>query len=73
MEMDFSAFSLAQLNELYEQATADMNAALLDGAVWETLRDKRMLVTQLSIQIAKKKLEHGLESPADPSLKMEDG
>ena len=73
MEMDFSSFSLEQLNAMHEQANREMKAALLDGAAWEELRDKRMLVTQLSIQIAKKKLKKDAQNPADTSLQVEEG
>jgi hypothetical protein len=71
MEKDLSTLTLEELSVMHEKATQEMQAALLDGASWEALRNKRVLVTQLSIQIAKKKMEQGLVNPAGTSFKTE--
>ena len=73
METDYSNLSLAQLKQLYERANNDLEAALLNGADWTELRDKRFVVTQLSIQIHKKRFPPASGSPADTAFRTEDG
>ena len=69
MEIDLSTLSLEELSRMYQKADREMKAALLGGADWMEVQDKRALVTELSIQIHKRSYPSGAGSPADTALR----
>jgi len=54
MERDLCGLNLDDLNTMYEREEASLNTALLNGALWEEVRDQRKNVTELAIAIHKK-------------------
>ena len=72
MEIDLSTFSLEELNKMHERADHELQAALLNGADWMEVQDKRRLVTELSIQLHKSKHSNGAGSPADTPFRIEE-
>ena len=54
MERDLCGLNLYDLNTMYEREAERLNTALLNGALWEELKDQRKNVTELAIAIHKK-------------------
>jgi hypothetical protein len=72
MEINLSTFSLEDLRNMYERADSELKAALLSGAGWEEVQDKRRLVTELSIHLHKRTHRNSVSSPADTPLRSEE-
>ncbi|WP_162944976.1 hypothetical protein [Flavisolibacter nicotianae] len=51
------------MQTLYETKLQELNALLLSGVPWKDLRDKRHEVTQLSIQLSRRKTAHPAAFP----------
>ena len=70
MGIDNTQDDLDSLQKLYDKESAELRSALLKGASWNDLKEKRVLVTNLFIAIHKKKYPHGgHQTPADTSLR----
>ena len=54
MGRNLSEYDLAALRSLYEEEKARLTEALLSGAPWDTLREQRYRVTELSIAVHRK-------------------
>lgn len=55
MEIDFSYLNLYDLDKMHEQAEARLKMALLQGEPWETVKQKKDVVTRLAIAIHQRK------------------
>jgi hypothetical protein len=71
METPFVNLPIEELERLHQQAAAELETELLNGASWKAVKAQRALVTRLSIAIHKRKSGgvkilmqpfHGLES-----------
>ena len=70
MHPEFNSYSHNELSKIYAEAQADLNTALLNGADWKEVSDKRRKVTQLSIALHKRQI-HLETSPADNNTREE--
>lgn len=55
MEIDFSYLNLYDLDRMHEQAEARLKAALLNGDPWETVKQKKDVVTRIAIAVHQRK------------------
>ncbi|HEV7621139.1 MAG TPA: hypothetical protein VGO09_05380 [Flavisolibacter sp.] len=69
MEIDFSKLSLDQVTSLYQNAENQLKDALLNGSLWEEVKDKRMVVTKLAQQVWKKRQASGKSTPAESNTR----
>ena len=68
--MVYASFSTEQLASMFEKADQELKQALLDGAEWKQISDKRFRYTELSIELHKrKKPEDFGYSPADTAFR----
>jgi hypothetical protein len=64
--MEYTSLPTEQIALLFEKADQELKQALLDGADWKEISDKRFQYTELSIALHKrKKPEDFGYSPAD--------
>lgn len=54
MDFDFSHHDLDSLKILYAKENEELKAMLLNGALWEEVKDQRLRVTKLSIALHSK-------------------
>jgi hypothetical protein len=54
MNFDLSHFDLESLRTLYEKENEDLKAKLLNGALWEEVKEQRIRITELSIALHSK-------------------
>jgi hypothetical protein len=66
---DFASFGLEQLIDMYCNAENELKQALIDGALWEEVRDKRAVVTKLAQVIYNKRTELDNGTPADTQIR----
>ena len=64
MSREYSGLDIDTLNDLYQEETNKLNAELIAGASWESLREQKVKVTELAIILHKKKKESYL-NPAE--------
>lgn len=69
--MEFNILEVEQLRALYHQKNKELADALLSGAEWDELKDKRQEVTDLSIALHKKLQQIGKVSPAEFQIRRE--
>jgi hypothetical protein len=69
MEMDYSNFNLDELTKMHKKEKRALMDALLEGATWEDVEDKKHAIIQLAIEIQKRKHLPGSGSPADTSFR----
>ena len=55
MDSEFHRLDLYTLQDMYQEEAARLNAELLGGATWESVKDQKQKVTELAIVIHKKK------------------
>ena len=55
MKIDYSALPLEQLERMYQDADAKLRQALLNGASWEEAKAQRDVVTEIAVQLHKRK------------------
>ena len=68
MKYNLREMEVEELKKLYSVAEQALQKALLNGASWEEVKAKRDLVTDISIQLHKRKLSGG-SSPAESNLR----
>lgn len=72
MESEYAHLSLEQLASLYLRADAELKSALLEGKSWEELREKKVHLTQLALQLHQRNsFDHRRSSPADEQIRKE--
>ena len=54
MNFDFYHHDLDSLKALYKRENEELKSKLLNGALWEEVKDQRLRVTELSIALANK-------------------
>ena len=54
MNFDLSHHDLDSLRALYERENQELRTKLLNGALWEEVKDQRLRLTELSIALDKK-------------------
>jgi hypothetical protein len=70
MDINFNYISTEQLAELYLKADKELEKALISGATWEDIKDKRRIVTELAIELHKKRNPEDFGStPADTQIR----
>ncbi|MFL5788149.1 MAG: hypothetical protein ACJ748_08850 [Flavisolibacter sp.] len=68
--MEYTSLSTEQIASLFEKADQELKQALLEGAEWKEISDKRFRYTELSIELHKrKKPEDFGYSPADTAIR----
>jgi hypothetical protein len=65
MDINFNYVRLDDLADLFLKADKDLKNALLSGADWQDIRDKRRIVTELSIELHKKRSPEDYTTPAE--------
>ena len=66
MDINFNYLNTEQLTELYLKADKELENALINGADWEEIKDKRRIVTELAIELHKKRRPEDFgNTPAD--------
>ena len=69
MEIDLLSLSLNELQALQQKADRELKQALLDGAAWNEVRDKRITVTKLTQALYRKREATVNSTPADSQLR----
>jgi hypothetical protein len=68
--MEYASLSTEQITSLFQKADQELKQALLDGADWKEISDKRFRYTELSIELHKRKTPEDFGySPADTALR----
>jgi len=62
MENAFESLDLNTLKQLYEKEAGTLRTALINGASWDEMRLQRIKVTELAIELHRKR--QGTEHPA---------
>lgn len=72
MYSEYTHLSMEQLASLYLKAEAELKTALLEGKSWEELREKKVYLTQLALQLHQRNsFDHRKSSPADKQIRKE--
>jgi hypothetical protein len=69
MDKYLSSLDLETLKLLYENETAQLRTALLNGALWEDVQAQRIKVTELAIALHQKRMASS--NPAEISTRNE--
>ena len=64
MNSEFNQLDIDTLQDLYQKETNRLHAELIAGASWESLREQKIIVTELAIVLHKKKKDSHL-NPAE--------
>ncbi|MDB5196075.1 MAG: hypothetical protein JWP88_445 [Flaviaesturariibacter sp.] len=67
MENDLDKLDIEALKRMHQTASFKMQAALLNGAEWNEVRDHREMVTGLAIAIHKKQPSYFLNPAESPN------
>jgi hypothetical protein len=62
MENSLAHLDLASLQDLHRRESARLNELLINGALWDEVRELKLKVTDLAIAIHKKRKEDPLGS-----------
>lgn len=73
MSREYSELDIDTLNDLYQEETNKLNAELIAGASWESLREQKVKVTELAIILHKKKKESYLNPAEFISARQQEG
>jgi hypothetical protein len=65
MEIDLSSMDLEQLRSMFLKAETELANALIDGASWQEVKDKREIYTSVAKEFYRKKYPSENTSPAD--------
>ena len=65
MNFDLSHHDLDSLRTLYERENQELRTKLLNGALWEEVKDQRLRITELSIALDKKLQSKSGANPAE--------
>jgi hypothetical protein len=57
MNLDLSGLDLDTLKAMYEKEEMNLKTKLLNGALWEEVKEQRKTVTELSIALHRKKFQ----------------
>ena len=63
---------LTTLKTTYEKEAAALRTALINGASWEDVKEQRLRVTQLAIEVHRKIHAGGSSNPAERSTRSAD-
>lgn len=66
METNFENLDNAALKTLYEKQLQELSNALLNGAEWKDVQDKRILLIELSKRIHRQRGNSPAEYPSRP-------
>jgi hypothetical protein len=72
MQLDLSNLNEDALKELYDKEEAELTSLLLNGALWEEVREKRHRLTQLGIALYKKRNFRHFSHPAASDIRSSD-
>ena len=70
MEINLKGLGVEELRNLFSKTERELQTALLNGASWEEVKSKRNLVTEIAIELHKKKFPSS-GSPADTAFRTE--
>jgi len=65
VNFDFYHHDLDSLKALYKRENEELKSKLLNGALWEEVKDQRLRVTELSIALANKLQSDLTNNPAE--------
>ena len=68
MNFDFSRYELEGLKALYKKESDELKTRLLNGALWEDVKDQRLTVKELSMALYQKIQSIQGANPAEFSL-----
>ena len=71
MDRNLCSLDLNTLKSLYEKASSELSDALLNGVEWKETREKRQKVTDLAIEIHKKRFAPNT-NPAEQSSRKDE-
>ena len=72
MESKPGQTDFAALKSSYEREAAALRTALINGASWDEVKEQRVRVTQLAIEVHRKLHGGTVANPAERSIRSED-